>query len=77
MWAISSGEESFSGRASTSYRSVSIQDGPSPFPVDVRELDGEERATWWHRAVDAYPDYANYQANTERVIPVFLATPRS
>jgi len=26
---------------------VRIQDGPEPFDVSVRELTGEERATWW------------------------------
>ena len=56
--------------------SVSIQDGPEPFPVSVRELDGEERDIWWKRAVDAYPPYAEYQEKTTRRIPVFLATRR-
>jgi F420H(2)-dependent quinone reductase len=55
---------------------VTIQDGPAPFDVTVRELSGDERATWWQRAVAAYPPYAEYQARTERVIPVFLATRR-
>src|SRR5215207_5872865 len=32
---------------------VMIQDGPEPFDVTVREVDGEERATWWERAVVA------------------------
>ena len=57
--------------------SVMVQDGPAPFAVDIRELDGDERATWWERAVAAYPPYAEYQERTSRVIPVFLATPRS
>jgi deazaflavin-dependent oxidoreductase (nitroreductase family) len=56
---------------------VTMQDGATPFDIDVRLLDGEERATWWERAVAAYPDYADYQASTDRVIPVFLATPRA
>jgi deazaflavin-dependent oxidoreductase (nitroreductase family) len=55
---------------------VSIQDGPEPFAVDVRELEGDERRAWWERAVAAYPPYAEYQEKTDRVIPVFLATPR-
>lgn len=50
-----------------------IQDGPEPFDVDVRELDGAERDVWWNRAVAAYPPYADYQARTKRVIPVFIA----
>jgi len=53
---------------------VTIQDGAEPFPVRVREVTGDERATWWERAVAVYPDYAEYQARTERTIPVFVAT---
>lgn len=52
---------------------VAIQDGPEPFAVKVRELQGEERELWWARAVKAYPPYAEYQAKTTRVIPVLLA----
>jgi F420H(2)-dependent quinone reductase len=55
---------------------VALQDGPEPFDVEVRELAGDERATWWDRAVAAYPPYAEYQERTSRSIPVFLATPR-
>ena len=54
---------------------VMIQDGPEPFDVDVREVEGDERAEWWERSVAVYPDYAEYQENTDRVIPVFVATP--
>jgi deazaflavin-dependent oxidoreductase (nitroreductase family) len=57
--------------------SVTIQDGPEPFAVSVREVDGEERATWWERAVAAFPPYAQYQLKTERRIPVFVATKKS
>jgi deazaflavin-dependent oxidoreductase (nitroreductase family) len=57
--------------------SVTIQDGPEPFEVSVREVQGEERATWWERAVAAFPPYAQYQLKTERRIPVFVATKRS
>lgn len=52
---------------------VMIQDGPEPFDAVVREVTGDERATWWERAVAAYPPYAEYQERTERVIPVFIA----
>ncbi len=55
---------------------VTIQDGPEPFDVRVRELSGDERAEWWTRAVAAYPPYAEYQEKTEREIPVFVATRR-
>jgi deazaflavin-dependent oxidoreductase (nitroreductase family) len=57
--------------------SVAIQDGPEPFDVSVRQVTGEEKATWWTRAVAAYPPYAEYQANTDREIPVFVATRKS
>jgi F420H(2)-dependent quinone reductase len=57
--------------------SVVIQDGPEPVPVEVRQVTGEEKATWWDRAVAAYPPYAEYQANTDREIPVFVATPKA
>lgn len=56
---------------------VRIQDGPEPAEYDVRELDGAEREEWWNRAVEVFPPYAEYQAKTERTIPVLLATPRS
>jgi deazaflavin-dependent oxidoreductase (nitroreductase family) len=55
---------------------VTIQDGPEPFDVRVREVTGDERAEWWERAVAAYPPYAEYQERTERRIPVFVATRR-
>ena len=53
-----------------------IQDGPEPFAVSIREVSGDERAQWWERAIAAYPPYAEYQAKTEREIPVFVAAPR-
>ena len=55
---------------------VLVQDGPEPFSVVIREVTGDEKATWWERAVAAYPPYAEYQAKTDRQIPVFIATRR-
>ena len=55
---------------------VTIQDGPEPFDAVVRQVDGDERAAWWDRSVAVYPSYADYQAKTTRVIPVFVATRR-
>jgi deazaflavin-dependent oxidoreductase (nitroreductase family) len=55
---------------------VTIQDGPEPFDVRVREVTGDDRAVWWERAVAAYPPYAEYQERTERQIPVFVASRR-
>src|SRR3954451_9632379 len=55
---------------------VTFQDGPEPFPVTVREVEGDERAQWWERAVAAFPNYTEYQEKTERRIPVLVATRR-
>jgi len=55
---------------------IEIHDGPAPTEFDVREVSGDERAEWWERAVAAFPPYAEYQAKTDREIPVFVASPR-
>jgi deazaflavin-dependent oxidoreductase (nitroreductase family) len=55
---------------------VQVQDGPAPFDVTVREVEGDERAAWWERAVAVFPNYAEYQAKTDRQIPVLVASPR-
>ena len=52
---------------------IELQDGAVRRDRVVRELEGEERALWWDRAVDAYPPYAEYQERTDRVIPVLVA----
>jgi deazaflavin-dependent oxidoreductase (nitroreductase family) len=54
---------------------VDIQDGPTKRSYRVREVSGEEKTTWWERAVAAFPNYADYQRGTEREIPVFVADP--
>ncbi len=54
---------------------ITVQDGPEPFAVTVREVRGDEKAEWWERAVAAYPPYREYQENTDRRIPVFVASP--
>ncbi len=55
---------------------IEIQDGPKPFAVTIREITGDEKAQWWQRAVADYPPYAEYQAKTDRQIPVFIAARR-
>jgi deazaflavin-dependent oxidoreductase (nitroreductase family) len=54
---------------------VMLQDGTVTREYRAREVFGEEKAIWWRRAVDAYPDYADYQRRTERQIPVFVLDP--
>jgi deazaflavin-dependent oxidoreductase (nitroreductase family) len=54
---------------------VELQDGTTSRDYRAREVTGEEKATWWKRAVEAYPDYADYQKKTTRQIPVFVLEP--
>ena len=51
---------------------VELRDGTETWDMKAREIHGEEKMAWWERCVAAYPDYADYQKNTEREIPVFL-----
>jgi deazaflavin-dependent oxidoreductase (nitroreductase family) len=51
-----------------------IQDGAEPHDFVAREVQGDERALWWERAIEAYPSYADYQMKTSRIIPVLVAT---
>lgn len=54
---------------------VMIQDGPEPQPFVVREVFGDERQQWFERGAAVFPTYNEYQAATDRVIPVFVASP--
>ena len=54
---------------------VDLQDGTVHGDYDAREVFGDEKALWWRRAVEVWPDYADYQRNTDREIPVFVLTP--
>ena len=51
---------------------VELQDGTVKLDYRAREITGDEKATWWQRAVTAYPDYADYQEKTDREIPLFV-----
>ncbi|MFY0409288.1 nitroreductase family deazaflavin-dependent oxidoreductase [Solicola sp. PLA-1-18] len=55
---------------------VELQDGPVRQDMTAREVTGDERATWWERAVEAWPDYADYATKTDRLIPVFVVEPQ-
>jgi len=54
---------------------VLVQDGPEPFRVTVRQVEGAEREQWWTRSVAVFPTYNEYQSKTEREIPVLVAEP--
>ncbi len=51
---------------------VELRDETVVRDMTAREVHGEEKALWWARAVEAYPDYAAYQRRTTREIPVFV-----
>lgn len=51
---------------------VELQDGPERHDYLARQVHGAERNLWWQRSVEAFPNYADYQARTEREIPVFI-----
>ena len=56
---------------------VELQDGSTTRDYEAREVFGDEKAAWWERAIEAWPDYADYQKKTDRQIPVFVLTPVS
>ncbi|MEU0839151.1 nitroreductase family deazaflavin-dependent oxidoreductase [Streptomyces sp. NPDC005962] len=54
---------------------VELRDGTELSDMKAREVTGEEKALWWRRAVEAFPNYAEYQEKTTRDIPVFVLEP--
>ena len=54
---------------------VELQDRAIKRDYLAREVSGDEKAIWWERAVQAWPDYATYQARTDRQIPLFVLEP--
>ena len=54
---------------------IKLQDGDVTSEVIARELEGDERELWWARSVEAFPDYADYQTKTDRILPVLLLEP--
>jgi F420H(2)-dependent quinone reductase len=54
---------------------VELQDGSVKKDYQAREVHGDERASWWERAVATWPDYDKYAKKTTRTIPVFVLTP--
>lgn len=55
---------------------VEIRDATEVYKMRAREVeDDAERERLWAAAAEAFPTYNDYQAKTERKIPVFLAEP--
>jgi deazaflavin-dependent oxidoreductase (nitroreductase family) len=56
--------------------STTVQIGSKRRAVMARVANGEERERLWRRAVELWPLYADYQARTNREIPVVVLDPR-
>jgi len=55
---------------------VTVQVGRRKRDMTARVATPAERAELWPRLVERYSDFASYQANTSRVIPVVICEPR-
>lgn len=55
---------------------ASIEVGATSFDVEARELSGEECSSIWAKQKRRYPGFADYERQTERVIPVLSLTRR-
>jgi deazaflavin-dependent oxidoreductase (nitroreductase family) len=53
-----------------------VQIGTERRRVRAREARPEERPRLWQKAVDVYSSYDDYQARTEREIPLVVLEPR-
>ncbi|KUI33851.1 nitroreductase family deazaflavin-dependent oxidoreductase [Mycobacterium sp. GA-2829] len=51
-----------------------IEVGTEAYDVDVRELPREERDELYPKIVEIAPTFGQYQANTDRIIPLFELT---
>lgn len=49
---------------------VSVETGTETYEATAVPLQGEERDSMWARQVSVIPTFADYQANTTRIIPV-------
>jgi F420H(2)-dependent quinone reductase len=57
---------------------ATAQVGKDSYEVDARVIvDAEERAAAWETLTAAYPDFASYQALTERVLPIAVLSRRA
>nr|WP_232425502.1 nitroreductase family deazaflavin-dependent oxidoreductase [Pseudofrankia inefficax] len=54
---------------------IELQDRAVTRQYRAREVFGDEKALWWRRAVDAFADYADYQRQIDRQIPVLVLEP--
>ena len=55
---------------------VTVQDRAEVHQLRARTATPEEKAALWPVAVEQWPDYATYQASTDRDIPLVICEPR-
>jgi deazaflavin-dependent oxidoreductase (nitroreductase family) len=55
---------------------VEVQIGPETRSMRARRADPEEKAALWPELTAMYRDYDDYQARTDRDIPVIVCSPR-
>lgn len=53
---------------------VTVEVGTSTFEAEARVPDEDERDALWTKVIEAAPGYADYQKQTDRVIPVVVLT---
>ena len=56
---------------------VEIQVGDEVMPARAATAEGEDRDPLWRQMAGIWPDYDNYQARTQRVIPIVTLEPVS
>ncbi len=54
---------------------VTIQVGPDEMAARAETLEGDARSVAWDRMATIWPAYDDYQAKTDRVIPVVRLEP--
>lgn len=54
---------------------VEVQVGTEKLEASARTATGEERLRLWKKALEFWPPYADYQAKTDREIPVVVLEP--
>jgi deazaflavin-dependent oxidoreductase (nitroreductase family) len=54
---------------------VEVQVKGRKMKLRARQVEGEEKAEAWKACVEHYPAYDDYQARTDRSIPVFVCEP--
>jgi deazaflavin-dependent oxidoreductase (nitroreductase family) len=51
---------------------VSIEFGAATIPVRARELTGEERRQVWEEQKQVSPEFRDYEARTDRLVPALF-----